>query len=143
MLRLLHVSCDIEVEPQKVIVGDEGEHLGRADLWLVDTNTIHEYDGADHLEHRRQRKDLARARRLGDGAVVRRGYTAPDVLHQATSILRDADRSLGRRHRPERIRAFHAMVAASSFSASGRLLLQQRLNLGPWQNGARREDAPA
>jgi hypothetical protein len=139
VLRLLHVSCGIDVEPQKKLWARDGQLLGRADLWIVDTRSLHEYDGDYHLPRARQRRDLARVRRLGDNDFTRRGYTAPDVLHQAVSILRDADRAVGRPHRPERIRPFHAMLADSLFTPSGQRRLQQRLNLNAWRDDAFRD----
>ena len=89
---MLNTVCDVSVEPQYEIF-DRGVFVARADLLLNGTRTIHEYDGADHLGRRRQRKDLARARRLGHAGYVRRGYTSHDVLWQAVGILRDADAS--------------------------------------------------
>jgi very-short-patch-repair endonuclease len=139
VLRLLHVSSGIAVEPQKKLYGPDGDLVARADLWLSGTKFLHEYDGDEHLPRARQRKDLARQRRLDEHGFVRHGYTAPDVLHQAVGILRDADRAVGRPHRPERIRQFHAMLAESCFTASGLRRLQHRLNLTAWREDAYRD----
>ena len=139
VLRMLHVTCGIGVEPQRKLWTPDGQLLGRADLWVEGTKILHEYDGEDHLPRAQQRKDLARLRRLNDHDFVRRGYTAPDVLHQAVSILRDADRAVGRSHRPERIRRFHALLADSLFTLSGQRGLQRRLNLTAWHEGAYRD----
>lgn len=125
LLRLLHVVCDVPVDPQVEIFDDGGLLLARADLRIRGTNTLHEYDGGEHRKKSRQRKDLARERRLGDTLATRRGYTDQEVLHQGVSILRDADRSLGREHRPERIRAWHALLAESLFTPSGTRRLRQ------------------
>lgn len=129
LLRKLHESCDIEVEPQHTILDDAGTFVARGDLWLVGTRTVHEYDGADHRTGKQQRKDLKRERRIEDAAWVRRGYTKPDVLNQAVTILRDADQSLGRTHDPARIRVWHAMIRASLFTPSGIERLRRRLSL--------------
>jgi hypothetical protein len=129
LLRVLHLSCGVHVEPQYELRDDRGDLIARADLWLRGTCALHEYDGGDHLDVRRQRKDLARARRIGNHDWVRRGYTARDVLHQGVSILRDADLSLERPHDPSRIRRWHALLAASLFSSSGRAALESRLGL--------------
>src|SRR4051794_39070684 len=102
-LRVMHVTCDIEVEPQLTLYDELGRLLGRADLWLRGTNALHEYDGQHHLSRQQQRVDLRRARRLTNDAWIRRGYTSADLLQQAVTILRDADLSLGREHRPARI----------------------------------------
>ena len=129
LLRILHRVCDIEVEPQYAVTDADGGFLGRGDLWLVGTKTLHEYDGSDHLKRRRQRSDLKRARRLGNGDWQRRGFTADDVLHQATSILRDADLALGRRHDPSRIRAWHDLLRRSLFTPAGTAWVRQQLRL--------------
>lgn len=131
LLRMLHESCGVRVEPQYVLVDVDGAFVAKADLRIVGTNALHEYDGGEHLKVRQQRKDLARARRIGNEAWVRRGYTSAEVLHQATTILRDADLSLGREHRPERVRAWHALLEQSLFTPRGKRLLLERLNLEP------------
>ncbi len=130
LLRVLHGSCSIEVEPQVALYDDDGQFLGRADLWLRGTNALHEYDGHHHLSRGKQRIDLRRARRLNNDDWLRRGYTSNDVLNQAVAILRDADLSLGREHRPSRIRAWHQLLKESLFTASGQERLRTRLHLG-------------
>lgn len=78
VLRLLHLTCEIEVEAQRDILTDDGEFVARGDLWLVGTRTLHEYDGGDHLKKRQQRKDLKRATRLGHSDWIRRlGLSTP------------------------------------------------------------------
>jgi hypothetical protein len=52
-----------------------------------------------------------------------------DVLFGGSSILRDADRALGRPHEPERIAAWHELLRDSLFSATGRHRLVRRLKL--------------
>jgi hypothetical protein len=131
LLRVLHVVCDIPVEPQHELLDASGLFVARADLWVVGTNALHEYDGEHHLTRQQQRRDLARARRIGNEVWVRRGYTSSEVLHHAVGVLRDADLSLGRPHRPERVRAWHRLLGDSSFTPRGRRLLQQRLARGP------------
>ena len=139
LLRMLHVSCGIEVEPQFLLLDEEGALAARADLRLRGTTALHEYDGEHHLSRPRQRKDLARARRIGNQTWLRRGYTSSDVLHQAVGVLRDADLSLGREHRPERIRAWHELLADSCFTPSGRSRLLRRLGRDGSRSGGRRQ----
>jgi len=129
LLRILHVTCEIDVEPQHTLCDEEGMFLGRADLWVRGTNALHEYDGQHHLTPRQQRLDLRRARRLGNEDWLRRGYTSMDVLQQAVTILRDADLSLGREHRPTRVRAWHALLKDSLLTPSGQERLRVRLHL--------------
>lgn len=137
MLRMLHVVCDVPVEPQFEVFDDNGVFLARGDLLVKGTRTLHEYDGDAHLQRRRHRKDLGRDRRLGHGEWIRRGYTSREVLKQAVGVLRDADAALGRPHRPERIRAWHALLADSLFTPSGTERLRRRWGVanGPTNAG--------
>lgn len=130
VLRLLHVAFDVEVEPQRDFISANGMFVARADLWLVGTSTIHEYDGSTHLTVAGQRHDLARLRRLGDEGITRRGYTSRDVTAQAHVILQDVDRTLGRAHDPRRLAPWYAWLAESCFSRDGRDRLSERLGLG-------------
>lgn len=130
LLRVFHVVCQIDVEPQHELV--VADHVtARGDLWLVGTNAFHEYDGGDHLERRQQVKDLRRARRLDEQSVVRRGYTSEDLLRRSVSILRDADRSLGRAHDPARVRAWHALLRESLFTPAGMTRMRVLWRLAP------------
>ena len=129
LLRRLHQVIGVDVEPQHEVHDADGLLVARGDLWLVGTRVLHEYDGDAHLDKPRQRQDLKRGRRLGNTAWERRGYTSRDVLHQAVTILRDADLSLGRSHEPGRIRAWHDLVRASLFSPAGTAALRHRLGL--------------
>jgi very-short-patch-repair endonuclease len=127
LLRELHRACDVAVEAQHVIFDADGVFVARADLWLLGTRRIHEHDGGAHLDREQHRRDLKRDRRLGASDWERRGYTSNDVLHQAVSILRDADQALGRPHNPARIRAWHALLKRSLFSPAGQQLLRDRI----------------
>lgn len=135
LLRLLHVMCDIEVQPQHVLEDEHGAFVARADLWVVGTNALHEYDGAEHLSKKRQRTDLRRSRRIGNQTWVRRGYTDDDVLRRAVTILRDADLSLGRVHEPSRIRPWHRELSESLFTPAGQERFRRLLDL-PGQSPA-------
>jgi very-short-patch-repair endonuclease len=125
VLRVLHVVCDVRVEAQREVY-DDGRFLARGDLWLVGTRVLHEYDGGTHLRREAQNVDLRRSRRLGNSDWLRRGYTSDDVIRRAVTILRDADLSLGRPHRPERVRAWHALLAGSLFTPMGTARLRRR-----------------
>jgi hypothetical protein len=76
LLRLLHVTCGVAVEPQYELFDADGTLVARVDLWVRGTNALHEYDGHHHLSRPRQRKDVARARRVGNRTWVRRGYAS-------------------------------------------------------------------
>jgi very-short-patch-repair endonuclease len=127
ILRLLHVTCGVEVEPQHEIRTAEDGFVARADLLLTGTRTIHEYDGEVHLTREQQQADLERSRRLAAAEVVRRGYTSYDVLRRPVTVLRDADLATGRDHDPGRIRAWNRLLAGSLLTPSGRQRLMSRL----------------
>ena len=129
LLRMLHRICDVAVEPQYVVVDEAGDPVARADLRILGTNRLPEYDGSDHLQRRQQRRDLRRVGRISDAGFERRGYTKEDVLFGGLSILRDADRALGRPHEPTRIEAWHDLLRDSLFSGAGQHRLMRRLGL--------------
>lgn len=120
VLRLFHSVCEAPVEPQRELVMPDGRFVGRADLWLVGTRTVHEYDGADHLARPQQRADLKRLRRMVEAGYERRGYTSHDLLREPVTILRDIDGTLGRPHEPRRLRAWHALLADSLHTGQGK-----------------------
>jgi hypothetical protein len=131
LLRLLHVACDIEVEPQWEVLDEDGVLVARVDLWLVGTDSVHEFDGDEHEKAPRRVKDRRRDRRLDKAGLVRRGYTAGDVIHRAVTILEDADRALGRSHDPARIRVWHDLLRNSLFTPAGRASLLARVPTSP------------
>ena len=124
LLRLLLVVCGLEVEAQHEIEG-----VARADLWLVGTRTLQEYDGEVHLPRASQKRDLRRLRRLDEAGWARHGYTDDDVLRRAVGVLRDADRAVGREHVPARIRQWHALLRESLFTPAGTPRLLARLGV--------------
>lgn len=132
LLRMLHAVCDIPVQSQFAVL-DDGQITARADLRITGTNRLAEYDGADHLGRRQQRKDLRREARISDAGYERRGYTKEDVLFAGIGILRDADRALGRDHDPSRIHAWHDLLRDSLFTPAGQVRLRLRLRL-PTEN---------
>ena len=120
LLRLLHVSCGAEVHPQFELRDDDGDVFGRADLWVVGTDSIHEFDGDEHEKAGRRVKDRRRDRRIDKAGMVRRGYTAGDLLQRPVTVLDDIDRALGRPHDPSRIRPWLDELRRSLFTAAGR-----------------------
>lgn len=120
VLRLLHVTAGVEVEPQHEIRTPAGAFVARADLWLVGTRRIHEYDGADHRDARTHRADLARERRLVDEQWERCGYTSNEVLRRGGEIISAADAALGRPWHPGRLAAWRGLVSRSLYGSAGR-----------------------
>jgi len=129
LLRILHISCGIAVVPQFEVVDEAGLFVARADLRLIGSTRLSEYDGSEHLDRARQRRDLRRVARIEDAGFDRRGYTKEDVLYATVGILRDADRALGRPFDPRRIDPWHALLRESLFTGQGQARLRSRLGL--------------
>lgn len=125
--RLLHVFCGIEVESQYVVLDEQGVEVARADLWIVGTNGLPEYDGDEHEKAARRVKDRRRDRAIEGADYVRRGYTSGDILYRGASVLKDADRSLGRPHDPSRIRPWHEQLQKSLFMPAGQTAFLTRV----------------
>jgi very-short-patch-repair endonuclease len=114
VLRLLHHAAQVEVQPQLRIEDDAGRFVARADLWLVGTRRLHEYDGAVHREQDTHRADLARDRRLVETGWQRLGWTATEVL-QGGPVIASVDALLGRPWRSRRLARWRSWVDASSW----------------------------
>lgn len=127
VMRVFHRACGIPVEPQHVVLDDEGAFVARGDLRILGTRTLHEYDGAVHRDRRTHRQDLARDRRLLTVGWQRRGYTAHDLLHRPQDVLREADAALGRPHRVDRLDPWLRMLHESLFHPVGQERFVRRL----------------
>jgi hypothetical protein len=126
VLRVLHMAAGIDVEPQHEIFAESGAFVARADLWLVGTRRIHEYDGADHRDPETHRDDLARERRLVGDGWQRCGYTSTEVLRRGGDIIASADAALGRCWDFRRLLAWRALVSRSLYGSAGRTRAQDR-----------------
>jgi very-short-patch-repair endonuclease len=104
----------VEVEPQRRIEDGGGRFVARADLWVVGTRRLHEYDGEVHRERDTHRADLTRDRRLVEDGWQRLGWTAAEVL-QGGPVIASLDALLGRPWRSRRLRLWRSWVAASSW----------------------------
>lgn len=127
LLRLLHVSCGIEVVPQFEVCDTDGVLVARVDLWVVGTRSAHEFDGDEHEKAPRRVKDRRRDRKLDKAGYVRRGYTGGDVIRRPVTVLEDADRALGRPHDPSRIRPWMAELRESLFTPAGQAAFLARV----------------
>lgn len=126
LLRMLHVLCEVPVEPQFEVYDDRGVFVARGDLWLRGTKTLHEYDGAVHRDRRTHVKDLTRERGLANTGWTRRGYTSGDLLGRSHVMLREADATLGRAHDPRRLDPWLDALRESLFTPCGRTRLLRR-----------------
>ena len=144
MLRVLLVVSGHLVRPQHQVLDPSGAPVVRADLWLVGTTTLMEYDGDVHQPRAQQVRDLRRLRRLhrdGGPEWVRHGYTSEDVVGRAVGILRDADDAVGRLHDPARVRAWHDLLRDSARTPAGCERLRLRLGLGPQHQVSRHAES--
>ncbi len=126
ILRVFHGVMDIPVEPQVDLVDDSGAFVARADLLVVGTRDVHEYDGAGHRDQHQQRSDLRRERRLAGTPYVRRGFTLDDLINHPGVVMHELDRLLGRSHQQHRLRRWRRMVDHSMYSRSGRMRVMNR-----------------
>ena len=115
IMRVLFRAADLEVEPQRVIHDSGGRFVARADLWLVGTRRIAEYDGEVHRDQATHRRDLDRDRRLAEAGWQRYGYTAVDLLQGGGGVIASADALLGRSWDPRRLQRWRALVQDSSY----------------------------
>jgi len=125
-LYTFHRSIGVEVEPQVDIFGPAGAFIGRADLLIVGTHDVQEYDGGVHRSRAAQRRDLRRERRFAGTPYERRGYTSDDLLYHDDEMLLEIDEMLGRDFDPARLGLWRELVAASCLSRSGRDRLANR-----------------
>ncbi|MGZ4495126.1 MAG: hypothetical protein ACXVWU_10535 [Nocardioides sp.] len=127
LMRVLHTTLGVEVEPQHEVRTPAGLFVARGDLWLTGTTTLHEYDGAHHLTRDQQHLDLDRARRLVNLGWTRRGYTATDLVRHPVRVVEDIELSLGIRIPRERLATWRSLLADSLFTSQGARRLARRL----------------
>jgi hypothetical protein len=130
LLRILHSSCGIAVEPQREF-WHRGRFVARSDLWLVGTQTLHEYDGAEHRKQPRHQQDLRRERRIIAAGLVRRGYVKDDIANRPEEILREACAALARPFELAMIDPWLRLWRASSYDPLGKVQLSERLAVPP------------
>lgn len=136
LLRLFHVALDVPVEPQVELHDVHGRLVGRADLKVIGTGFVHEYDGAGHRSGQQHRVDLRRERGWRGTAYVRNGFTLDDLLNHPAVVMHEIDRLLDRRHRSARLRRWQRLVDDSLYSVTGRARVLNRwrrpMGLAEW-----------
>lgn len=140
-LRLLHDLCGVSVEPQYRVLNRAGVEVARADLHIVGTRRIAEYDGAGHRNRAQHEDDLRREKAIAREDFERYGYIAREILHEPARIIRDADEARGVRHDPTRLGVWDHHIRQSSLSRSGWAALHRRLrrfvrDVSPRSSGA-------
>ncbi|MBA3367951.1 MAG: DUF559 domain-containing protein [Geodermatophilaceae bacterium] len=129
LLRLLHTTCEVPVDVQAPILDEHGQLGARADLRIVGTRRLVEYDGAHHRDARQYERDRARDRWLQALGWVLYSYSATTVRRQPQLILRDADQALGRPDDPGRLDTWYSLMQDSAFTAAGMGRFRARLGL--------------
>lgn len=127
VLRIFHRAIDVPVQPQAVLNDEAGNFVGRADLRIVGTNHLSEYDGGVHRGKARHRVDLRRERGMS-ATYTRHGYTLDDLLNHPITVMHEIDRMIERPHRIARIRRWQRLVDNSLYSVAG----QERI-LNRWR----------
>ena len=120
VLRLFHRALEVAVEPQVDLWAADGTLIGRADLLVLGTHDVHEYDGVGHRGSSQHRGDLRRDRRLARSSYVRRGFTMDDLVNHPAVAMHEIDAALGRPHESERLRRWRRMIEGSLYSERGR-----------------------
>jgi hypothetical protein len=126
LLRLFHRAIEVDVEPQVDLRTIDGVFIGRADLLVVGTTDVHEYDGGVHRRETQHRADLRRERRFAGTQYARRGFTLDDLLNHPGVAMHEVDAALGRPHRPERLARWRTVLAESLYCEPGRTRLMNR-----------------
>ena len=140
VLRIFHKAIDVDVEPQAVLVDDDGQVIGRADLLVKGTKRLHEYDGAVHRDGTQHRNDLRRERGLASSDYERRGFTLDDLLNHGLVVIHEIDRELGRPHNLSRLTRWRKLVENSLYSDVGRRRVlnrwQRQMGVVDWSQSA-------
>lgn len=126
MLRMFHEAMEVPVEPQAVLHDEAGNVVGHADLLVLGTHRVHEYDGAHHRDKKQQRTDLRRGRGLAQWGFDRRGFTLDDLLNHPAVVMHELDRELGRSHSRRRLERWRAWVGQSLYCETGRQRILNR-----------------
>ena len=125
-LRIFHEAIGVAVEPQVELFDDDGVFLGRADLLLTGTCSVHEYDGEHHRGKAQHRTDLRRERGWSGTPYVRRGFVLDDLLNHPLVVMHEIDRALDRPHEVARLRTWRRVVENSLYSEQGRERVMNR-----------------
>lgn len=120
IMRVLHQQAGIPVRPQYEILDDTGTFVARADLLIIGTRRIHEYDGEVHRDRDQHVRDLTRERALQASGWQRFGFSKHHLLTDAASIIRSTDTVLDRPWRPHRVTAWNDLVEHSLLGRTGR-----------------------
>lgn len=119
ILRMLHWTAEVPVEPQHEIRDRSGRAVAWGDLRVSGTRRLHEYDGEGHRKEDQYRRDRRRERLLVDLEWQRVGFVASQVLYEAGDIIAGLDRLLGRTWDPRRLNRWHQLLDESMLQPPG------------------------
>lgn len=126
VLRCFDECMDLDVRPQAPIYDEAGNLVGQADLAVLGTSLLHEYDGEHHRDKVQQRTDLRRGRGLAQTSYDRRGYTLDDLLNHPAVLMHEIDRDLRRPHDLRRLQKWRRLIDNSLYAEPGRRRIMNR-----------------
>jgi hypothetical protein len=126
VLQAFHHVMEVPVRPQFEVYDDHGDLIAQADLLVVGTNLLHEYDGAHHRRKEQQKVDLRRERGIAAASYVRKGFVLDDLLNHPAVVMHEIDNALGRPHDLGRLRRWRRLVENSLYSDAGRSRVMNR-----------------
>ena len=86
-----------------------GSSIARADLHVLGTPFVHEYDGEHHRRRTQQKVDLRRDA-AGGSSYVRKGFVLDDLLNHPAVVMHEIDNALGRPTTSDRLRRWKRLV---------------------------------
>jgi hypothetical protein len=126
VLQAFHRTMEVPFRPQADIYDERGQLIARADLHVLGTNYLHEYDGEHHRRKDQQKIDLRRERGLAASSYIRKGFVLDDLLNHPVVVMHEIDDALGRPHDLGRLRRWRRLVDNSLYSETGRARVMNR-----------------
>ncbi|WP_028644286.1 hypothetical protein [Nocardioides sp. URHA0020] len=126
VLQAFHVVMDVPFRPQAEVRDGDGRLIATADIHVLGTSYLHEYDGEHHRRKDQQKVDLRRERGIAASSYVRKGFVLDDLLNHAVVVMHEIDTALDRPHDLGRVRRWRRMVDNSMYSEVGRSRVMNR-----------------
>jgi hypothetical protein len=126
VLQVFHRAMDVPFQPQVDVYNDRGQRVARADLLVLGTPFLHEYDGEHHRRRNQQKVDLRRERGITAASYIRKGFVLDDLLNHPAVVMHEIDNALNRPHDLGRLRRWKRLVENSLYSDVGRDRIMNR-----------------
>ena len=136
---MFHDAMEVPVAPQAVLRDEAGNVVAHADLLVIGTRRVHEYDGAHHRAKSQQRIDLRRNRGLAQWGFDRRGFALDDLLNHAAVVMHELDRELGRAHSRSRLERWRTWVGRIRCTAKRGASASRTAGSGGWGSSSGQE----